>query len=145
MSGLTKYSPALASLRHGIDRLFDDVLRTSSDDEAPATLMWTPRVDISETEDRYVLKMDLPGLSKEGVAVKLQGNTLTVSGERREEREKDVGSVHRMERTYGRFYRAFTLPQASDPQKIEARMEDGVLTVEVPKREDLKPRKIEVS
>ena len=144
MNSLTRYSPTFGSLRREIDRLFDDMLR-NGDDEAARSALWAPRTDISETEDRYVLRMDMPGLSKKDLNIELKDDTLTVSGERKTEHKENEESFHRVERSYGRFFRSFTLPQASDTEKVKARMKEGVLTVEVPKREESKPRRIEIS
>ena len=144
MNSLTRYSPTFSGLRREIDRLFDDMVRTG-DDEAARSALWAPRTDISETEDRYVLRMDMPGLSRKDLNIELKDDTLTVSGERKTEHEENEESFHRVERSYGRFFRSFTLPQASDTEKVKARMKEGVLTVEVPKREESKPRRIEIS
>ncbi|ARA92073.1 heat-shock protein [Rhodothermaceae bacterium RA] len=147
MSSLMRYTPtmpAFTSLRREIDRIFDDLLRTE-DGEQVQTALWAPRTDISETDDHYVLRMDMPGLSKKDVTIELRDDTLTVSGERKSEHEEKKENFHRVERSYGRFFRSFTLPQASDTQKVKAHMKDGVLTIEVPKREETRPRRIEIS
>lgn len=144
MNGLTRYSPTFGILRREIDRLFDDMLRPGDGDET-RTALWTPRTDISETEDHYVLRMDMPGLSKKDLTIELRNDTLTVSGERRSEHEEKKENVYRVERSYGRFFRSFTLPHAGDTEKVKARMKEGVLTIEVPKREESKPRRIEIS
>lgn len=144
MTSLTRYSPTFSSLRREVDRLFDDMLRVR-DGEDTRSAVWSPRTDISEREDRYVLHVDVPGLSKKDLTIELQGDTLTVSGERKSEHEEKEQNLHRVERFYGHFFRSFTLPQASDTENVKARMKDGVLTIEVPKREDSKPRQIEIS
>lgn len=144
MNSLMRYSPTFSSLRREIDRLFDDMVHIG-DGDAAQTALWAPRTDISETEDRYVLRMDMPGLSKKDLNIELRNDTLTVSGERKSEQEENEENFHRLERSYGRFFRSFTLPQASDTEKVKAWMKEGVLTVEVPKREESKPRRIEVS
>ena len=143
MNGLMRYSPTFGSLRHEIDRLFDH-FQSENGDELQSAL-WAPRTDIAETDDHYVLRMDMPGLSRDDLMIELRNDTLTVSGERKVNHEDKGENIHRIERSYGRFYRAFTLPQASATEKVEARMEDGVLTIEVPKREESKPRRIEIS
>lgn len=104
-----------------------------------------PTVDVEETDHAYLLSADLPGLKKEDVRVDLSENVLTISGERKRETDsKDQGGERRYERSYGRFMRSFTLPQAIDANKVEANMEDGVLRVALPKSETSKPRNIEV-
>lgn len=146
MSNLTRYSgfPAFSGLRRDVDRLFDEFLR-GSDQEGGSNVVWAPRTDVSETDARYVIRMDMPGMKKDALDIQLHDGTLTVSGERTSEHEDKGESFHRVERSYGRFFRSFSLPQAADPQGVEAHLEDGVLTIHVPKREETKPRKIEVS
>lgn len=146
MSNLTRYSgiPAFSGLRRDVDRLFDEFLR-GNDQEGGSNVVWAPRTDVSETDARYVIRMDMPGMKKDALDIQLHDGTLTVSGERTREHEDKGESFHRVERSYGRFFRSFSLPQAADPQGVEAQLEDGVLTIHVPKREETKPRKIEVS
>lgn len=144
MNGLTRYSPTFRSLRREIDRLFDDLLNPSEENETRMS-MWSPHTDISETDDRYVLRMDMPGLSRSDLNIELRNDTLTVSGERKNEHEESRENFHRVERSYGRFFRSFTLPNAGDTEKVKAQMKDGVLTIEIPKREESKPRRIEIS
>lgn len=144
MNSLMRYSPPFSNLRREIDRLFDDVLHTGNGEQSPSTL-WAPRTDLSETDTHYVLRMDLPGLSKEDLNIQLQGDTLTVSGERKTAHEENRENVYRVERSYGRFFRSFTLPQANLSEQVKAGLDSGVLTIEVPKREEVKPRRIEIS
>ena len=105
---------------------------------------WTPALDIYEDKDKYVAKAELPGMRKEDIDVSLEGNTLTISGERKQEEEKKEGDTYRSERYFGRFQRTVTLPAAVDANKIQAIYKDGVLTVTVPKTEEAKPKQIEV-
>jgi HSP20 family protein len=107
---------------------------------------WLPAVDISETDDEYLLKADLPGLKREDVKVTLENNVLTVEGERKHESEAKGEKTHRVERFYGGFCRRFTLPENTDPESIRAECRDGMLNVHIPKRETRaeKPKEIEV-
>jgi len=133
----------LNRLRREIDRLFEEPFSFL----APSTSFfegWTPAVDIYEDKDKYVAKAELPGMRKEDIDVSLEGNTLTISGERKEEEEKKEGDTYRSERYFGRFQRTVTLPAAVDPNKIQATYKDGVLTVIIPKAEEAKPKQIEV-
>lgn len=145
MSNLTRYTtgPGFSGLRRDIDRLFDGAMQGADGEQS--NVVWAPRTDISETGDRYVVRIDMPGMSKDAIDIQLHEGTLTVSGERKSEHEEKKENVHRVERTYGRFFRSFSLPQASDAERVEAQLEDGVLTIQVPKPEEVKPRKIEVS
>ena len=102
-------------------------------------------MDLTETEDAYFVHMDLPGLKKEDLEINFQEGSLSISGERRAEETEEQRKFVRVERAYGRFYRAFTLPQAINDAQIEAQFEDGVLNIRVPKAEEVKPRRIEIS
>ena len=103
-----------------------------------------PAVDVSETEHAIAISFDLPGLKKDEVSIVVEDGVLSVSGEKKFEEETKDKTWHRIERSYGRFHRALTLPAGVDADKAEARFEDGVLTVELPKNEAAKPKKISV-
>lgn len=106
---------------------------------------FVPACEISETDTQYFMSMDLPGLKKEDIKVEIDENTLTVSGERKQEKkEGDETSTQYIERYYGTFTRSFALPSAVDAEKVEARYEDGVLKLEIPKSTAAKTRKIEI-
>jgi HSP20 family protein len=104
-----------------------------------------PPVDIQETEEGYRLQAELPGLTKEDIDITLENNVLRLSGERKFERDVKKESFHRVERTYGTFSRAFSLPQQVNAEGVQAGFENGVLTILVPKAEQAKPRKISIS
>ena len=105
---------------------------------------WTPPCDIYETEKEIVLKMELPEIKKEDVHVTIENNVLTMRGERKFEEKVDRENYHRVERNYGEFLRSFTLPAFVEGNKILADFKDGVLTVTVPKKEEARPKQIEV-
>ena len=105
---------------------------------------WLPAVDIYENDDAFVATADLPGLKKEDLDVSIENNVLTVSGERKFEKSDDEGTFRRVERSYGTFRRSFALPRTVDSTKVEAKFEDGVLTLALPKSEVAKSRKITV-
>ena len=133
----------LNRLRREIDRLFEEPFSFL----APSTSFfegWTPAVDIYEDNDKYVVKVELPGIKNEDIDVSLDDNTLTISGERKQEEEKKEGDTYRSERYFGRFQRSVTLPARVDANNIEAIYKDGVLTITVPKTEEAKPKQIEV-
>jgi HSP20 family protein len=102
-------------------------------------------MDLIEEDDRYVLHADLPGVAEEDVKVELEDDVLTISGERRSERKESREGYQRFERASGRFSRALTLPEGVDPDKIEARIEKGVLEVRIPKPEQRKPRRVAIA
>ena len=107
---------------------------------------WLPAADVSSDTDGYNFRFDLPGVPKDNIEVNLEDNVLTVSGERKDEREEtDNKNVHRRERFFGRFTRSFKLPNDADAGQVEAKYTDGVLTLRVGKHEASKPRKISVS
>jgi HSP20 family protein len=106
---------------------------------------WMPAVDIRETKDSIDVTAELPGIEPKEVDVSVEGNLLTIRGERRREDVKDDETVHRVEREYGMFERAFTLPRSADPEKIAADFKDGVLRLSVPKKEEAKPKAIKIN
>jgi HSP20 family protein len=106
--------------------------------------LWAPIVDITEDDRAYLVKAELPGVRREDVHVTLESGTLTIAGERKQEREEKTRKFHRVERSYGSFSRSFELPGNVDPEKIEARFRDGILAVAIAKSESARPRQIEV-
>lgn len=133
----------LHPLFRGLDRDLEDMNRrfasffgpamTSGNNEALARAEWAPVVDIAETAEAYTLHAELPGLKKEDVKLTVKDGVLTLSGERKAEREEKGRRFHRVERAFGRFQRSFGLPLAVDEGKIAASFQDGVLNVLVPK------------
>ncbi len=113
--------------------------------ETPQTQGWVPPVDIRETADDYEVVAELPGMTKKDVSVTLEDNVLTISGSREFENNETEGTIHRKERTYGSFTRAFTLPSRADVNKVKATFKNGLLTLRVPKAEEARSRQIEIS
>lgn len=113
-------------------------------EEALVEADWAPVVDIEETEREYVVKAELPEVKKEEVKVAIEDGLLTIVGERKREKEEKGRKVHRIERSYGKFTRTFTVPRDVDDKKVAAEFKDGLLTVHIPKTEAVKPRTIEV-
>lgn len=105
---------------------------------------WVPALDVKESEERFMVTMDLPGLAPDQVEVTFEDQVLTVRGTREFSKEEEDEHYHRIERSYGSFARSVRLPHTADVEKIQASFDKGVLTVEVPKREEAKPRAIEV-
>lgn len=105
---------------------------------------WSPEVDISEDEKEYLVKADLPEMKKEDVKVTIEKGVLSISGERKSEKEEKKKRFHRVERSYGKFLRTFTLPEDADGKKIAAEFKDGVLKVRLPKSPAAKPKPVEV-
>lgn len=106
---------------------------------------WMPPVDITEDKDRILLTAELPGFKEDQVDIQMEGNVLTIRGERKFEEEKEGRNFHRVERSYGHFVRSFTLPNNVDRENIRAKFNNGLLEIEMPKREDARPRQIKIA
>lgn len=148
MANVTRYSPAgLSTMQREVDRLFDRFVNGPwRADDSNLSSVWSPKVDLVETEDSYLIHVDLPGLSREDVNITYENGTLQISGERQGERKEDDSlQYHRLERWYGRFFRAFELGRDVDPSKIKATFTNGVLEVQLTKREESKPVRIKIS
>jgi HSP20 family protein len=109
----------------------------------PASRPWTPSVDIFETENDLVLKADLPDIDPKAIEIQIENETLTLKGERKFEQQNGKG-YHRLERSYGSFVRAFSLPDTVDPENVKADYKAGVLTITLAKKEVAKPRSIKI-
>jgi len=105
---------------------------------------WVPSMDVTESEDAYTIEADLPGMKKDDIELVVVDNVVTLKGERKFEHENKAEGYHRFERRYGSFQRAFEVPGGFDSDKVTASFEDGVLRVALPKREDAKPKQIQV-
>jgi len=113
-------------------------------EDAPASASWAPPVDVAEEGDKILVKVEVPGVDQKDLKVNFEDTTLTVSGERVFEK-KDDRNYHRIERTYGSFVRTFTLPRSIDASAIVANYRNGVLEIEIPKREEAKPKQIAIN
>ncbi len=120
------------------------LLRRDSEKEAMTVAEWSPLVDITEDDKEYLIKAELPEVKKEDVTLSVQDNVLSISGERKYEKEEKGKKYHRVERAYGSFMRSFTLPEDADGSKIAAEYKNGVLHVHLPKSEKAKPKAIEI-
>ena len=128
-----------------VDRFFDDSFfarpsRATNGDGAT----WVPAVDLSQSDEKFVLRADLPGLSKDDVNLTVEDSTLTLSGDRPLGKKEDGEAFNRVERTFGTFTRSFTLPSNVDGTAVSATFTDGVLTVDIPKLEEAKSRQIAI-
>lgn len=134
----------LESMRREMDRFFDDITPFSwrEGNGGMEMELWAPDTDMSETENEYIITVDLPGISKKDIEVNYKDNRLSISGERKKEEKEEKKDYIRRERYTGKFVRSFTLPAAVKDDKIKAGFKDGVLTVRVPKTEASKPKSI---
>ncbi len=147
---LVRWEPVreLSSLQGEMNRLFNaffDTPTTSGTGNGDAAARrWIPSMDLVETGEHFVLRADLPGLGQDDVAIELEDNVLTITGERKAEREENQEGFYRLERSFGRFRRSLTLPEGVDADGIQAVFDKGVLEVRVPKPEARKPRKVAI-
>jgi len=134
----------LNRLREEINRVFDQPGQGFLEKSAGFFGGWSPSLDVFEEKDNVIVKAELPGMKKEDIEVTLVGDTLSISGERREEQENKDAENYRSERYFGRFQRSVTLPHQVELNKIQASYKDGILTVTLPKSEEAKRKQIEV-
>jgi HSP20 family protein len=141
---LVRWDPIreLDSLQGDMNRLFDRFF----EGRAPngVSRRWIPAMDLVETEDHLVLRGDLPGMTEDDVDIEIKDNVLTVSGERKAEHDERGEGYHRVERSFGRFSRSLSLPQGIEPDKVEAKFENGVLEVQIPKPAEAKPTRVQI-
>src|SRR3954463_10863865 len=143
---ITRYDPFrdLRTLQDEVNRLFSTNFSRGFGDEGIARGAWTPNVDIFENKDEIVLEAELPGMNREDFDLSIENNVLTLRGERKFEKKDDNDNYHRVERSYGSFTRSFTLPQTVSSEGAVAEYKNGVLRVSLPKREEVKARKISI-
>jgi HSP20 family protein len=145
---LIRWEPAreLATIQTEMNRLFNTFVEPGQGNGGGQTMRrWMPAMDLVETEDDFVLRADLPGLSESDVNIELEDNVLTISGERKTEHEARKEGYYRVERASGSFSRSLTLPEGVDPEHIRANFDKGVLEIHIPKPEQRKPRKVTIS
>jgi HSP20 family protein len=140
-------SRELSSLQAEMNRLFGSFFDTPSTGSAGngGLRHWHPAMDLVETDDHFVLRADLPGVDEKDVKVELEDSVLTLSGERRHEQEVKKGGYYRIERASGAFSRQLTLPEGVDADAVQATFDKGVLEVRIPKPEQRKPRRVEIT
>ncbi len=145
MNSVIRWEPFRSSnsLQEHFNRLFESAYPGRSSESSVTT--WAPAVDIQETENELVLKADLPGLDEKDIDVRIENNTLTVRGERKFEKQVSEDNYLRVERSYGSFSRSFTLPNTINTEAIRAEYKNGVLTVQMPKRAESKPKQVKVN
>ena len=140
---ITRYEPW--SLLHQLHRELDRARECANGDGSTATAEWAPAVDIKEESDKFVLQADLPGVKPEEIDISMEDGVLTVRGEKKTEAKTEKEGYKRVERTYGTFYRRFSLPDTANPDAISAKSNHGVLEIVIPKREAVQPKKINVT
>jgi HSP20 family protein len=141
---ITRWDPfrEVMALQNRVNSLFRDM----NESEGPlTTASFVPAVDIYEDNKKVVLKLEVPGIEEKDLDIRVENNTLTVKGERKFEKEEKEENFHRIERRYGSFYRAFTLPSTVDTEHINANYKNGVLALELSKKPEAQPKQIKVN
>lgn len=136
---LTRYEPWGL-----LNQLHRELERGTGIEGSAATAQWAPTVDIKEESEKFLIQADIPGVKPDEIDISMEDGVLTISGERKTEAETENNGYKRVERTYGSFYRRFSLPDTADADAISAVSKLGVLNITIPKREAVKPRKISV-
>lgn len=147
---LTRWQPfgthrswsSLPALQTRMNSIFDEFFNTDNDGEAP---LWAPRVDVVELQDKFDISVELPGMNKDDVKLEFEDNMLTISGEKKIVNEKEERNVHLTERHFGSFRRSFRIPAYADTENINAEFTNGILRISLQKREEAKPKQIEIS
>jgi HSP20 family protein len=135
----------IATLQDRLNRAFGASFPRAEREDEMHLAAWAPPVDIAEEKDRILITAELPGFKEDEIEIQAENGMLTLRGERKFEKETDSRSYHRVERSYGQFVRSFSLPNNVDRERIRADFSNGLLKVELPKREDAKPRTIKIT
>jgi len=143
---LARWNPfrELEDMQGRLNRLFGEPSFARTGENGMSFSGWSPAVDVQETDKEYLIKADLPDVKKEDVKVELLDGTLTIEGERQQEKEEKGKTFHKIEREYGKFLRRFAMPSEVDASKVQADFKNGVLKVHLPKSATAKPKAIDV-
>ncbi len=143
---LVRFNPSrdLWRIRDDMDRLFNQFFSRPFDSEELPEVDWSPRVDIMEKDNEYIVKAETPGMKKDDIKITMQDNVLSIKGEKKEEVKEEDKNYHLCERRYGKFVRSFRLPTPVEAKKINASYKDGILSIVLPKSEEAKPKEIEI-
>ncbi|HIL34750.1 MAG TPA: Hsp20/alpha crystallin family protein [Nitrospiria bacterium] len=145
---IVKWEPyhELTTVQDSLNHIFSDSFRSFFDEEQERPLQdWIPTVDIYEDPDKIKLDVELPGMEMKEIGVNLENNVLRICGEKKLKNGDKKDNYRHVERVSGRFFRSFTLPNTVDQEKVNATYKNGVLTVDLPKKEETKPKNIEIS
>src|SRR6476619_4449413 len=143
---LIRFEPAreLTSLQSEMNQLFSTFFGDTTGHGNGHSRRWVPAMDLVETQDHFLVRADLPGLTEDDISIELEDNVLTISGERKLEEKAEKEGYFRVERSFGKFARTLTLPDGIDAEAIDAQFASGVLEVRIPKPEQRKPRKVAI-
>lgn len=136
----------LKNLQSQLNRIFEPFARfaATGEDEDLVSGTWVPPVDVAETQDKILVRAEVPGLRQEDISIEFENGLLTIKGERKLDKAEGM-TWHRVERVYGNFSRSFTLPRTVDPERISATYREGILEIDVPKKEEAKPKHIRIA
>jgi HSP20 family protein len=134
----------VSRLRREMDRLWEDYFGPGRRALRPMEMEFAPAVDVKETADKIEVKAEVPGMDAKDINISVTGDVLTIKGEKKSEREEKEENYHLVERSYGSFSRSLKLPAAVNLDKIEASYDKGVLTITCPKKEEVKPKAVEI-
>lgn len=143
MRDLVDFEREFSKMFNSLENRFG-ISKSKDENDEYENAVWMPLTDIYEDKDKYTIKIDLPGIKKEDVKISYVDGRLSISGERVQESEHKDSKWHRIERSFGKYYRSFNLPEHIQEDKINAEFKDGQLTVSVPKAEEAKPKEIEI-
>jgi HSP20 family protein len=143
---IIKFDPFrdMITLRDKMNKLFEDAFVQRGEDKDMISSAWLPAVDIFESDNELVLTAEVPGIDEKDIEISLENNVLSIKGERKFDKETKEENYHRIERSYGTFYRSFTLPSYVDSEKINAVHENGILKIRMSKKHELKPKKVKI-
>lgn len=146
MNSVTPYRPlnGIFALPRDLSRLMDDVFGGGWDAAAENLRQWLPATDVSETPEAVTLRLEVPGLTREQIKIAVENNVLTVRGEKSQETSGENETFRRTERSFGAFERSFSLPAYVDSDRVQASLQDGVLTITLPRREETKAREVKI-
>src|SRR6201988_1527186 len=144
---ITRWDPFrdMFTLQNRMNSLFQEYNRGNNENETLSTAAFVPAVDIYEDEHKIVLKLEVPGMKQEDLDIQVENNVLSIRGERKFEKEEKEENFHRIERRYGSFYRAFTIPNTVNPDSVKADYDAGALRIQLEKRAEAKPKQIKVA
>lgn len=146
MTFLTRYRPfdSVLSLPRELDRWMDETMGSLAWGRGENLRNWFPLTDVSETSEHLTLRLEVPGLTRDQIKIGVENNVLTVRGEKQQETTAEDENFYRTERSYGTFERSFSLPAHVDADNVQASLDSGVLTIKLPRREEARPREIEI-
>ena len=147
MTTIARFTPFhdVAVLQNRLNSIFQDFSKTDSENESLTAGSFVPAVDVYEDANKLVLKLEVPGINQNDLDIRLENQTLTIRGERKFAAEEKEENFHRIERRYGSFVRGFTLPNTVDTESVKANYDAGVLSIELAKRAEAKPKQIKVA